>query len=232
MTKLWGLGITFLLLCLAACGNSQAQGETDWLKPGKCKNLWRHARLAGRCFGLSHYKEFVPHLKNLVISTSEECRALCCNLGDKCVSWQFVTRSKDLNYKECRLTDKILRLGNEPTGTPEWCDPHPPSKWNGNKLLSKANGVCQWGEQLPGQCFGLGDEHRDSRSKPLNTTSCAQACCNDPQCEIWQEVPGRGCYFNKAEGIWCEIEPELYEGARKCISGFCDGREKEILAVS
>jgi hypothetical protein len=219
---------TLLLSCLVKlCVHAQEVHEL--LKPGKCKNHWRHARLLGRCFGLTSHKEFVPELKDLEITTSEDCRALCCNLGEKCISWQYFSNPQDPSVHECKLTDKIIRLGTEATGTPDWCDPHPPSKWNGHRVVSRnGDGTCKWGDGLPSQCFGLGDERKVNGSS-LSTESCADACCKDPACGIWQEVPGRGCYYNKDEGIWCDKDPGVYDGARKCVKGFCDGREAELL---
>lgn len=231
-SMLWIVSAIFVALIastLVVQGEEAIAAPADLLKAGKCKHLWRHAKLVGRCFGFTPYKELVPSLKSVEVANAEECRAICCNLGDKCISWQFFHNPKDSNVKECKLTDKVVRLGLEATGTPDWCDPHPPSKWNGHRLTSRSSdGKCHWGEQLPSQCFGLGDERKiDGQS--LNTTGCADACCKDPDCSMWQEVPGRGCYFNKADGIWCDKDPGIYDGGRKCIKDFCDGREAEIL---
>lgn len=68
-----------------------------------------------------------------------------------------------------------------------WCHPRPPETWNGNRLATRDNGVCTWGEELPNQCFGFGMEKlggADGKSK-LNTQECAQACCNDSTCDSW-----------------------------------------------
>ena len=52
------------------------------LVSGKCKKLWRHDELKGRCFGLTLYSDY-KHLQGtqLNVTSSNECRALCCNLG-------------------------------------------------------------------------------------------------------------------------------------------------------
>ena len=65
-------------------------------------------------------------------------------------------------------------------------------------------------------------------NKQMNEQECEEACCNDPLCNSWQEYPGRGCYFGKSD---CKHEePEgVYDGGRKCLPGFCAGKEAEIL---
>lgn len=202
------------------------------LKPGRCKGLWRNDRLIGRCFGLHLHNEYEEY-KSLVISTAEECRALCCNMEEKCISWQFFTKTGDSTSKECRITDKIIRLGDEITGTADWCEPHAPSKWNGMRIESRnADGTCTWGEQLPTQCFGLGPpRHKAGTTIHLNTEECAAACCEDKECGMFQEIPGRGCFFASSNGVWCDKDGGQYDGARKCVPGFCDGQEQTILAA-
>ena len=74
------------------------QRQNELLKPGKCKGIWRPDALVGRCFGLKLHNEY-EELKFIPsIESSGDCRALCCNMGDKCVSWQYQASSKD-----CRL---------------------------------------------------------------------------------------------------------------------------------
>src|SRR5687768_16034439 len=104
----------------------------NYLKKGKCKGIWRADKLSGRCFGLelhSTYEE-LKHIKS--VNTSIVCRTLCCNLGDKCVSWQYEKVSKS-----CKL-GKPVRLGMEHADTPYWCEPFAPSKWSGKKLISRS----------------------------------------------------------------------------------------------
>jgi hypothetical protein len=207
--------------------------QSELTKPGKCQKLWRKDKLVGRCFGLVPYKDFHGGLvSSISISSAEDCRALCCNLGEKCISWQYFYNPHDSAVKECKLTDKIIRLGLEATGTPDWCDPNPPAKWNGNRLKARGADQCEWGDELPTQCFGLGDERKSAEGGKLTTEQCAQACCKDPHCEMWQEIPGRGCFYNSGRGIWCDKDPGLYAGGRKCVKGFCDGREDEVLHTS
>lgn len=95
---------------------------------GNCKGLWRSDRLIGRCFGLelhSTYSE-LKHIKS--VNTSTECRAMCCNLGEKCVSWQF-----EKITKTCKMGAPV-RLGMEHADTHFWCEPYAPSLWNGKKV--------------------------------------------------------------------------------------------------
>lgn len=226
------LWLTIVLCCIGIYASDESQDISEWIKPGKCKGQWRKDKLIGRCFGFFPYAEYKDGIvKDVSVTTSADCRALCCNLGDKCISWQFFSNSQDSTIKECKITDKIVRLGFEKTGTPDWCDPHPPIKWNGNRLKQRgADGVCEWGEPVPLQCFGLGDEHKETATNlPLDTKACAQACCADKECEVWQESPGRGCYFHSSEGVRCLNNPGIYDGARKCVPGFCDGKENEML---
>jgi hypothetical protein len=76
-----------------------------------CKDIWRPEVLKGRCFGLI--------LKTITsdgrpITTAAQCRFLCCQLGDGCLSWQF-----EKSKSECKVGGQ-MRLGLEVTGTPNW----------------------------------------------------------------------------------------------------------------
>ena len=213
------------IIVVVAC----SQNVTNWLKPGKCKSLWREAKLVGKCFGLRPYSKFSTELESISVRSSIDCRSICCNLGEECTTWQYYYTPKDPTNGECRLTNKIVRLGLEKTGTPDWCDPHPPSRWNGKRLKKRNDdGTCEWGEDLPIQCFGLGDERKTDDKKVLNTLQCANACCENKNCEMWQESPGRGCYYAKNIGR-CNGKSGIYDGGRKCLPTFCDGREAELL---
>jgi hypothetical protein len=102
--------------------------------------------------------------------------------------------------KECKIGGPV-RLGLEQSGTVDWCDPFLPSPWNGNKILSRQNGKCYWGDRVVNQCFGLGAEQMNSDGSSKNAAECEKACCESPECEIWQQQDGRGCYYNKNDGI-------------------------------
>lgn len=214
------------ILIIAAADEAASENKLHpLLVKGKCKGLWRPDNLIGRCFGLSpttgkRYKELVAGVQ---IKSSSDCRAVCCNLGDKCVSWQYLSATN-----ECKLGG-VVRLGFEKTGTPDWCDPEGPSEWSGKRLFSRGvDGQCAWSEKNQStQCFGLGDQRKSHTGEALTTSECAKACCADKMCDIWQESPTRGCYFGrttqcpKAQGPW--------EGQRKCRPKFCGGKEDEIL---
>ena len=56
----------------------------------------RKDHLVGKCFGLREVDQ-VPetsHIKS--VKSLEDCRSICCNLGDKCVSWQVLFSSLSL----------------------------------------------------------------------------------------------------------------------------------------
>ena len=200
-----------------------------------CKGLWRPDTLVGKCFGLTDSEKLESEgYKKFPIASADDCRKLCCIMGDKCTTWQFQTSSNvcqvgpvvRLGFEGC--DSKVL--GGEHCGN--WCEPHAPSKWNGRRVVSRSNekpGECTWGEELPSQCFGFGPERlKDSKTKEKHTTdSCAEACCRDPTCHAWQEVPGRGCFYGDSNH--CEKYLGSYEGGRKCIQGHCGGMEKDIL---
>lgn len=196
----------------------------DWLLKGKCDAIWRPDHLPGKCFGMKKQSDF-NELDGVVIASSEDCRSVCCNLGDKCVSWQWQATTK-----ECSLGG-VMRLGSEATGTPDWCDPIAPTSWNGRRIKSRnTNGECIWEDKIESdQCFGLGPEQKKKTSDTsLTTEECQQLCCQDPNCKLWQEYPSRGCYIG--DSTHCPIQLGAWEGQRKCIPGFCGGLEKEILS--
>ena len=91
--------LLLLLLCLSASLEVELEPESTG---DDCQQLWRQDNLHGKCFGLkkiSEYKEGgvdVPEASTIV--TQEACKKLCCTLGDKCVTWQFM----DLT-KECKI---------------------------------------------------------------------------------------------------------------------------------
>jgi hypothetical protein len=57
-------------------------------------------------------------------------------------------------------------------------------------------------------------------------------CCKDKECEMYQWMEGRGCFYASSNGIWCETEHlSPYEGSRKCVKDFCGGKENEFIGV-
>ena len=195
--------ILFLSLFKFTYPLNQDSLKDEWISVGDCRKLWRNDRLIGKCFGLNPHNEF-PELKNVVkVDNSKQCRSICCHLGDKCVSWQYQNSTA-----ECKLGPAV-RLGFEGSNTDNWCDPHPPSKWNGYRLLKRSDSesdtyVCRWDEQLPNQCIGLGPERLNSTKGALTTAECASECCNDKTCDMWQEMKGRGCYYGSKSSVWCD----------------------------
>ncbi len=205
---------------------SRGGDDKQWLKGGKCKGLWRPEKLPGRCFNLKLHHTYDELRSIQTVNTSTTCRVLCCNLGDKCTSWQYEHESK-----ECKLGGPV-RLGSEAGGTAGWCEPNAPIPWSGNKLLSRgADGICVWGQSLPVQCFGLGPERKSADKLSLAPEECAQACCASSSCAMWQAATGRGCYFGSGKGVGCDDKTTAarYEGGRKCVPGFCGGLESSLL---
>lgn len=217
--------ILSLLGLLEVAANEDQSAIHPLLVKGKCKGLWRPDHLVGRCFGLSPTtgKRFKSLLEGVEIKSSSDCRALCCNLGDQCVSWQYLS-----SRNECKLGG-VVRLGLEKTGTPDWCDPEAPAVWEGKRLFSRGvDGQCTWSaKNQTAQCFGLGDQRRNANGEGLSASECERACCEDKMCEIWQALPTRGCYFGRTTQCPKSLGP--WEGQRKCLPKFCGGMEDEIL---
>lgn len=204
---------------------SVTHGKHHLLIPGKCRGVWRTDKIAplpGKCFGLNPHIEF-PELKDILITNFKDCRSLCCNLMDKCTTWQYHNSTG-----RCMIHPKGVRRGPEGADTPMYCDPFPPARWNGMRLKERKEGKCEWGEEIPSQCFAFGMEKLNSTGGSLNTQQCAEGCCNDPNCDSWQEMPGRGCYWGVSDCKYSEVEG-AYDGGRKCIPGFCNGMEHIVL---
>lgn len=120
-----------ITLSSAIFDNSTLSNFVNFLLSGQCKGLWRPQRLLGRCFGLELHSTF-PELVNIkVVESAKQCKAICCNLKEKCINWQYQQASK-----ECKLGKDLVRLGGEGYNSPYWCDPLPTSNmWLGKKLL-------------------------------------------------------------------------------------------------
>eukprot|EP01035_Chromulina_nebulosa_P021053 gene21053-27280_t len=205
--------LLLIILLLLYFNPNQCNNQEDnhWFKRGSCRKLWRPDNLPGKCFGLKLHNEY-EELKHLTtVTNAGDCRSLCCNIGDKCITWQYQNSSS-----ECKLGPPV-RLGSEGADTGDWCEPNPPGKWNGYRLISKSNNQCEWGEQLPNQCFGFGPEVMTNDNKRHTTNSCADACCQSDKCDMWQEMEGRGCYIGSKSSVWCDKEQGAFEGGRKCI---------------
>jgi hypothetical protein len=218
-------------LCAEAITDSKPEQngkDKDWFVKGKCKGIWRPDKLIGRCFGLTLHSKY-PELAHIPsLNSSSDCRALCCNYGSKCITWQYEATGKVCNI------GREVRLGMEGGDTPYWCDPFPPAEWSGHRLDSRgSDGTCKWSpELLKVQCFGLGAERLNATKGSLTNQQCGEQCCADPKCEIWQEMKGRGCYFSGgAKDVTCNDDRPraVYDGSRKCIAGHCGGMEAQLL---
>lgn len=205
------------------------------LTPGKCQsNVWRKdddASLPGRCVGINSHIEF-QDLKNIKVSNWRQCRSLCCNLNERCTTWQYQNSSNI-----CYIHKRPYRRGPEGSDTVMYCDPNPTHKWNGKMLQSRNNGICKWAYDIPRQCFSFGPERRNengiitydtNKGRRMNDKECEDACCKDSECNSWQEYSNIGCFYGKSNCEYEEVEG-VYEGGRKCLPGFCGGKEKEIL---
>lgn len=233
------------LLMIGVCGIPAKSSETQLTNQGKCKGLWRSDKLVGKCFGLSSIKAFftersskLRHLLGSIpapVHTPADCRALCCNIGPECVTWQFQSKRSDM----CKIGGPV-RLGLEGADTLNWCEPLPPESWSGYRLSRAITGSdisscnSKKGVAVPHQCFGLGPERMNPvTNKRMSISECEAACCADPKCDIWQAISDRGCFYSKDDGISCGEHAEpAYMGGRKCVPGFCGSAENEKKMLS
>lgn len=162
------------------------------LARGKClHNVWRTdpaASLPGKCVGVNPHTEF-PALKDIPVSNWADCRALCCNLEQKCTIWQFQNSSKT-----CYLQVRPVRRGPEGADTPLYCDPFPTHAWHGKHLGERSSSSsggessgkknkCTWAWEIPKQCFAFGPERLSNngvvnmqKGSRMNEAECEQAC--------------------------------------------------------
>jgi hypothetical protein len=101
----------------------------------KCAADWADLTIVGRCFGLKTHSEY-PSLKHIsLVQDADQCKSLCCELGNKCVTWQYW-----VDIKLCKL-GKAVRIGKEHANTELWCDSEPPITWAGEKLKKSPSGM-------------------------------------------------------------------------------------------
>ena len=187
----------------------------------KCANQWRPEELVGRCFGLKNHSEYNSLSDVKYVTNADHCKALCCRLGEKCISWQYWN---DIHL--CKLGGQV-RLGAEAGGTANWCEPLAPLVWTGHVLETKDGSSCMWeAKQLTSQCFGLGPEKvkLDENNQGVRRTEeeCAAACCESSTCQIWQYAPEKGCFFGSNRNAFCEPYKGSYTGGRKCVGENCN----------
>mmetsp|Transcript_43481 Transcript_43481/g.72277 ORF Transcript_43481/g.72277 Transcript_43481/m.72277 type:complete len:326 (-) Transcript_43481:229-1206(-) len=197
--------------------NSQKSQSRELSVEYDSQCTWRNDTLVGTCFGLRCKEGKAADVKD-----AAECSALCCEMGVKCLTWQF---REDVGC----CTGPVVRLGLESSRSPHWCEPSPPSAWSG-KRKSKQNttiknmanedgngsSLCKWEkEELRGQCFGLGPPR-----KPKTKEGCKQACCQDEGCKLWQFREDKGCFYGQ-KGT-CEsfegVSTQPYIGKRKPVN--------------
>lgn len=185
----------------------------------KCAGRWKADELVGRCFGLKNHSEYNALSEVKHVLDADHCKALCCKLDEKCISWQYWN---DIHL--CKLGGAV-RVGTEAGGTANWCEPSPPLQWTGHLLEHRDGSSCVWGKELPTQCFGLGPEKvkLDENNQGVRRTEeeCAAACCASSTCQIWQFAPEKGCFFGGNRNAFCEPYKGTYTGGRKCVGDEC-----------
>jgi hypothetical protein len=114
---------------------SSSNKEAGAVVEDNCAAEWDSVTIVGRCFGLKTHTEY-PEFKHVpLVSDAQQCRALCCQLGNKCISWQYWT-----DIKLCKLGGAV-RIGHEHAKTDLWCDSEPPIVWSGEKVKRLPSGV-------------------------------------------------------------------------------------------
>ena len=150
----------------------------------RCTNQWGESKLMGKCHGLKSYTEYFSLKHTPVVPSSPSfCKALCCELGEKCQTWQYLIKSyppPKPSIRECYLGGPITILKSDAStkgamkgNADAYCDATSPTKWRGKILLNR--GVnnetvkkpirstfgkqfkCEWGSDLPTFCTGLGE---------------------------------------------------------------------------
>lgn len=194
--------------------DQQLVASLSTVNSDKCVDQWTSDKLVGRCFGLKNHGDY-PSLKDIpIVPTANHCKNMCCDLNTECVSWQYW-----VGIKLCKLGGAV-RLGVESGATPNWCEPEPPIKWSGRKIVTFNGTRVESDEELTTQCFGLGPQQfrMDGEKRvPLIASECSSACLADPNCNTWQAHEKRGCFYASSHTIYCEPYDGIYEGGRKKI---------------
>ena len=152
----------------------------------RCSHQWQEKDLKTPCHGMRVHSAFMELAAVESVASAKVCKALCCELGNKCGSWQYFVRSLPRPYTEERICylggyvnnvvgSPIDSSSGQPTNTGVWCDALPPLKWRGRRLRHRQlsnrteeaiptrstfskDFTCEWGDELPNQCSGLGNE--------------------------------------------------------------------------
>lgn len=72
----------------------------------KCFDQWAPDSLVGKCHGLIPSTS-IPELQHVFVKSADQCRSMCCVLGEKCSTWQFLTADNI-----CNLGGEVLFEGN------------------------------------------------------------------------------------------------------------------------
>ena len=221
---------TLVKTAVQLTGGNLAQARAGGNGPDpqdKCAADWAPLEIVGRCFGLVTHSEY-PALKNIpVVRDAKHCKSLCCELGNKCVTWQYWT-----DIKLCKLGDSV-RIGTEGANTPLWCDSERPIVWQGQKLQRLSDGKMKPGTTpvtVSTQCFGLGGEQKKTlppdasgvvKSVPLSVNECREVCLTQKDCAVWQAHEKRGCYIGNDMNVFCEPYKGPYTGGRRKCNDKC-----------
>jgi len=206
----------------------------------RCSDEWEDFKLEGACHGLNIHSQFPAFQKIKEVKSPTFCKALCCELGQKCFTWQYSIK----NYPSPKPSENTCLLGgparyeNENSASQIWCEKSTPLKWRGRSIKSRTvnNNTdprtrvrstfgkeysCEWGQELPSPCSGLGAERTimfyRNKSDPvgslqrLSRKQCAASCCATVGCTHWQELPEKGCFHNDVKRPAEKIKCEDYQ---------------------
>jgi hypothetical protein len=161
----------------------------------------------------------IPEFKAINVSSPEQCKEMCCDHGNRCITWQYWSA-----LGICKIGGPV-RLGDEGGGHANWCEPIAPKEWKGQKLNGRDpdTKTCSWRTvELNTQCFGLGPERKvangTDKIRILDPAMCGAECCRSPKCVIWQHREDKGCFYddsNKADDYYCDPYKGTYVGGRK-----------------
>ena len=143
----------------------------------RCNHQWTDDKLEGRCHGLKSHRTFYQIEAIDIVPSPTFCKALCCELGDSCSTWQYLIK----NYPAPRPSETECLLGGHATMISPgeigqageiFCESWTQPKWRGKRLVSRTVNNetstkqirstfgrefnCDWGIDLPVPCEGLG----------------------------------------------------------------------------
>ena len=100
-------------------------------------------------------------------------------------------------------------------GSDSWCESESPVVWRGRRIMTRDGPKCEWGDNLPTRCHGLGAEKKGDDGNRLAKNVCERACCHTAGCTMWQQHPERGCFIGGGENVICESYTGTFIGGRK-----------------